>query len=101
MFIASEQLRLARGPRRLWVLRDRSLLDRHNSTEYSGRSSTSPQMGSLSNRPGESPMTKIATTESDYVMGHNDRERHRLSAQAAILAPITEQLLRRAGVGSG
>src|SRR5215475_13132076 len=58
-------------------------------------------MGSLSNRPGESPMTKIATTESDYVMGHNDRERHGLSAQAAILAPITEQLLRRAGVGHG
>ena len=46
-------------------------------------------------------MTEIATDASDYVMGHNDRERHRLSAQAAILAPITEQLLRRAGVGSG
>ena len=54
-----------------------------------------------SNRSGELPVTEIATNASDYVMGHNDRERHRLSAQAAILAPITEQLLRRAGVGSG
>src|SRR5215470_1394645 len=46
-------------------------------------------------------MSEIATAASDYVMGHTDRERRRLSAQAAILAPITEQLLRRAGVGSG
>ena len=46
-------------------------------------------------------MTELATNASDYVMGHTDRERHRLSAQAAILAPITEQLLRRAGVGHG
>src|SRR5215470_12821347 len=46
-------------------------------------------------------MSEIATNPSDYVMGHNDRERGRLSAQATILAPITEQLLRRAGVGAG
>jgi cyclopropane fatty-acyl-phospholipid synthase-like methyltransferase len=41
------------------------------------------------------------TTTSAYVMGHNDRERRRLAAQAAILEPITEQLLRRAGLASG
>src|SRR5215475_4478060 len=46
-------------------------------------------------------MTQPENAAADYVMGHNDRERHGLSAQAAILAPITEQLLRRAGVGSG
>jgi cyclopropane fatty-acyl-phospholipid synthase-like methyltransferase len=42
-----------------------------------------------------------ATTSSAYVMGHNERERRRLAAQAAILDPITEQLLRRAGLASG
>jgi len=39
-----------------------------------------------------------ATPSSAYVMGHNDRERRRLAAQAAILDPVTEQLLRRAGL---
>src|SRR5690242_387520 len=42
-----------------------------------------------------------ATTASAYVMGHNDRERRRLAVQAAILNPITEQLLRRAGLVPG
>lgn len=41
------------------------------------------------------------STSSPYVMGHNDRERRRLAAQAAILNPITEQLLRRAGLAPG
>jgi ubiquinone/menaquinone biosynthesis C-methylase UbiE len=36
-----------------------------------------------------------------YVMGHNDRERRRLAMQAAILAPLTEQLLTRAGIRPG
>jgi ubiquinone/menaquinone biosynthesis C-methylase UbiE len=36
-----------------------------------------------------------------YVMGHNDRERRRLALQATILAPLTEQFLVRAGIGSG
>jgi SAM-dependent methyltransferase len=36
-----------------------------------------------------------------YVMGHNDRERRRLAAQAAIINPVTEQLLHRAGLTSG
>jgi cyclopropane fatty-acyl-phospholipid synthase-like methyltransferase len=46
-------------------------------------------------------MSGITTTSSAYVMGHNDRERRRLAAQAAILEPITEQLLRRAGLAAG
>jgi ubiquinone/menaquinone biosynthesis C-methylase UbiE len=36
-----------------------------------------------------------------YLMGHNDRERRRLALQASILAPLTEQLLIRAGIGDG
>jgi ubiquinone/menaquinone biosynthesis C-methylase UbiE len=42
-----------------------------------------------------------ATTPSNYIMGHDDRERRRLITQAAILDPITEQLLLRAGLKSG
>ena len=38
---------------------------------------------------------------SAYVMGHDDRERRRLLLQASILNPLTEQLLRRAGITSG
>jgi SAM-dependent methyltransferase len=41
------------------------------------------------------------TTSSAYVMGHSDRERRRLASQAAILDPISEQLLRRAGLVPG
>jgi ubiquinone/menaquinone biosynthesis C-methylase UbiE len=36
-----------------------------------------------------------------YVMGHDDRERRRLLLQASILNPLTDQLLRRAGISSG
>src|SRR5262245_60085210 len=36
-----------------------------------------------------------------YVMGHDDRERRRLSLQASILNPISDQLLRRAGLSAG
>jgi ubiquinone/menaquinone biosynthesis C-methylase UbiE len=36
-----------------------------------------------------------------YVMGHDDRERRRLSLQASILNPLSDQLLRRAGVSAG
>jgi ubiquinone/menaquinone biosynthesis C-methylase UbiE len=36
-----------------------------------------------------------------YVMGHDDRERRRLALQASILNPLTEQLLRRAGISTG
>jgi len=34
-------------------------------------------------------------------MGHDDRERRRLALQASILNPLTEQLLRRAGISTG
>jgi ubiquinone/menaquinone biosynthesis C-methylase UbiE len=36
-----------------------------------------------------------------YVMGHDDRERRRLSLQASILNPLSDQLLRRAGLSPG
>ena len=36
-----------------------------------------------------------------YIMGHDDRERRRLALQGTILNPLTEQLLRRAGISSG
>src|SRR3954466_2818036 len=38
---------------------------------------------------------------ASYVMGHDDRERRRLSLQASILNPLSEQLLRGAGVATG
>src|SRR6478672_1980915 len=38
---------------------------------------------------------------SSYVMGYEDRERRRLSLQASILNPLSDQLLRRAGVSTG
>jgi ubiquinone/menaquinone biosynthesis C-methylase UbiE len=41
------------------------------------------------------------TISSRYVMGHSDRERRRLALQGTILNPITEQLLRRAGLAAG
>jgi ubiquinone/menaquinone biosynthesis C-methylase UbiE len=36
-----------------------------------------------------------------YIMGHDDRERRRLGLQASILNPVSEQLLRRAGISTG
>ncbi|HEY7335022.1 MAG TPA: class I SAM-dependent methyltransferase [Bryobacteraceae bacterium] len=39
--------------------------------------------------------------EARYVMGHTDRERRRLTLQGAILNPITESFLRRAGIAEG
>src|SRR5215813_975042 len=39
--------------------------------------------------------------QAHYVMGHDDRERRRLALQASILNPLTEQLLRRAGISTG
>src|SRR5262249_52689057 len=36
-----------------------------------------------------------------YVMGHDRRERRRLLLQASILNPLTEHLLRRAGISTG
>jgi ubiquinone/menaquinone biosynthesis C-methylase UbiE len=39
--------------------------------------------------------------QSDYVLGHTDREQHRLIRQARVLAPATEHFLRDAGIVSG
>ena len=35
--------------------------------------------------------------ETEYILGHSDREIRRLMHQAAILRPITERLLRARG----
>ena len=39
--------------------------------------------------------------QSDYVLGHTDREQLRLMRQARILAPFTEHFLRDAGIVPG
>lgn len=41
------------------------------------------------------------TPKSEYVLGHTDRERRRLSLKASILNPLTDSFLRRAGVSAG
>lgn len=38
---------------------------------------------------------------ANYVMGHTDHERRRLALQAAVLNPLTDALLRRAGISAG
>src|SRR5262245_44329355 len=43
----------------------------------------------------------MSQTSSGYVMGHDDRERRRLGLQASILNPLSDQLLRRAGLSTG
>src|SRR5215471_8910341 len=43
----------------------------------------------------------MTDTRPDYVMGHTDRERRRLALQAAILNPLTDSFLRRAGISAG
>ena len=43
----------------------------------------------------------MSQTPVGYVMGHDDRERRRLSLQASILNPLSDQLLRRAGLSPG
>src|SRR5689334_6310722 len=43
----------------------------------------------------------MSQTSTGYVMGHDDRERRRLSLQASILNPLSDQLLRRAGLSAG
>ena len=40
-------------------------------------------------------------TVTEYILGHSDREIRRLMLQASILRPITERLLRRAGLKPG
>ena len=43
----------------------------------------------------------MSQTSTPYVMGHDDRERRRLSLQASILNPLSDQLLKRAGLSAG
>jgi ubiquinone/menaquinone biosynthesis C-methylase UbiE len=46
--------------------------------------------------------TKVSELpEVEYILGHSDRERRRLIHQAGILRPITERLLRSAGIRPG
>jgi cyclopropane fatty-acyl-phospholipid synthase-like methyltransferase len=39
--------------------------------------------------------------QSEYVLGHTDREQLRLIRQARVLAPYTEHFLRDAGIAAG
>jgi ubiquinone/menaquinone biosynthesis C-methylase UbiE len=43
----------------------------------------------------------MESKQSDYVLGHTDREQLRLIRQAQVLAPATEHFLRDAGIASG
>lgn len=43
----------------------------------------------------------MTDAKADYVLGHTDRERRRLALQAALLNPLTDSFLRRAGVSAG
>jgi cyclopropane fatty-acyl-phospholipid synthase-like methyltransferase len=40
-------------------------------------------------------------SSSGYALGNNEEEARRLESQAAFLEDLTEDVLRRAGVGSG
>ena len=43
----------------------------------------------------------LSDQTANYVMGHTDHERRRLALQAAILNPLTDAFLRRAGISAG
>src|SRR5262245_34156229 len=43
----------------------------------------------------------MTVMEHNYILGHSDAEIRRLQTQAAILRPITERLLRCAGIQTG
>src|SRR5215467_832437 len=43
----------------------------------------------------------MTVMEHNYILGHSDAEIRRLQTQAAILQPITERLLRCAGIQPG
>ena len=60
-----------------------------------------PLPGEPSIPPGEGIGGSKSPLQAHYVMGHDDRERRRLALQASILNPLTEQLLRRAGISTG
>lgn len=44
---------------------------------------------------------QMADQSNQYAMGHSDRERRRLALQASVQNPMTDQLLRRAGLLAG
>ena len=46
-------------------------------------------------------MSKVDEHEGNYILGHSDAEIARLQTQAMILRPITERLLRSAGIRQG
>jgi 2-polyprenyl-3-methyl-5-hydroxy-6-metoxy-1,4-benzoquinol methylase len=46
-------------------------------------------------------MRDNAAKQSNYILGHTDREHRRLIRQARVLAPATEHFLRDAGIVSG
>ena len=43
----------------------------------------------------------MSLPDSDYLLGSSDREHERLIRQAVRIAPLTERLLREAGIGPG
>ena len=47
------------------------------------------------------PPTLMIAKDEAYILGHSDAEISRLQTQAAILRPITERLLRHAGIRPG
>ena len=49
----------------------------------------------------ENPVLVSRTTPAPYIMGRTDRERNRLLLQGSILNPLTEHLLRKAGISAG
>ena len=46
-------------------------------------------------------MSEVNKREASYILGHSEAEILRLQAQAKILRPITERLLRSAGIWPG
>src|SRR5262249_26883291 len=56
--------------------------------------------GELWQRPNELCFS-VMSEHTAYVMGHTDRERQRLSLQAAVINPLTDSFLRRAGISAG
>jgi ubiquinone/menaquinone biosynthesis C-methylase UbiE len=43
----------------------------------------------------------MPSAQPDYVMGHTDHERRWLALQAAVINPLTDSFLRRAGISAG
>lgn len=46
-------------------------------------------------------MATTAVRDERYVLGHSEEEQRRLDAQGAAIRPLTERLLREAGIGPG